>query len=381
MARIAVVSQWLLGHIVPVLGIGAELVKRGHEVTMLAPASFRALIEQAGLTYVEVVCGKYPHKFMDATLAEMDAVIEAIRPDLLICDSALSAPAYVAEKRGLPWVSYQTAVYTPDDQVPGSKRVNDRMRALYRDELNALRHNYGLPALADPARTRGDLAGISGGLHLMLFLEELLSGPVKLPPGSQIVGPCTFEPELDVPIAQPDRKPTLPNVVVCTSSADKPGYAEKTTRYLECVLAAFPEGTAHLHLTAEAKITEIAGASAAHVNWVTTYPSHHLLFPSADVIITHGGCGTLQKAIRHQVPIIVISLGTDHVHLAERCEELGIAKVISLDKLDAASLRHTVEQALSDEEMKRRLVRLSAKVDEQESNHRSADAIEKQLAR
>ncbi|GIQ69326.1 glycosyltransferase [Xylanibacillus composti] len=381
MARIAVVSQWLLGHIVPALGIGAELARRGHEVSMLAAAPFRALIEQAGLKHVEIVCGKYPHKFMEAALNEIDALFASMQPDLVLCDSALSAPAYAAEKRGLPWVSYQTAVYIPDEQVPGVQRVNERLRAMYRDELNALRQQHGLPPLADEVRTRGDFAGLSADLHLMLFLEELLPGPVELPRGSRIVGPCTFEPESAIPLARPARSTELPNIIVCTSSADKPGYTEKTRCYLEHALAAFPEGSAQLYMAADAGIVDLAGGFGAHVRWVGSHPNHHLLFPYADVIVTHGGCGTLQKAIRHGVPTIIIPLGSDHIRLAERCAELGIAKVMSLEAINAESLRRAVQQALADQQMKQSIARLSGKVDEQNSNRRAADEIEKRLLR
>ncbi len=381
MARIAIVSQWLLGHLVPALGIGAELAERGHDVSVLSPDSFRPLVEQAGLRFVEVICGKYPHKFMDATLRETDEIYKQLHPDLVLCDSALSAPAYAAEKRGLPWVSYQTAVYTSDEHLPGVKRVNERMRTIYQQELNTLRHDYGLPPLTDMARTRGDLAGLSAELHLMLFLEELLSEQVELPHGSQIVGPCAFEPEASAPYTMAARDPQLPNVVVCTSSADKPGYAELTQRYVEQALTAFPQGTAQVYLVADEAVANLVGSTPDHVHWVQSFPNHHLLFPHADVIVTHGGCGTLQKAIRCQVPMVVIPLGIDHIRLAERCEELGIAKVMRMEAMHAELLQQSATQALQDVEMKQKLAQLSGKVDEQRSNRRAADEIEKQLAR
>lgn len=380
MARIAIVSQWLLGHIVPILGVGAELANRGYEVLMLSHPSFRPLIEKAGLTYIEVSCGKYPHKFMADTLRELDLVMNQVKPDLIVCDSALSAPAYVAEKKRIPWVSYQTSVYWPDHLVPGVKAVNERMRALYAKELNALRQSYGLSCMTDPLRTRGDLAGKSSELHLMLFLEELMPAKTQLPPGSKIMGPCNFEPDSAAAPVCRRNVSGQPHLVLCTSSADKPGYGQITARYVDCALEAFAAQEVQLSI-----LTHIPYANEtsldSNVHWITAFPNHHLLFPHADLIITHGGCGTLQQAIRYGIPMIIIPLGSDHTLAAKRCEELGIAIVMAVESIDAGSLGCAVNRALSDDGMKARIKRLSGKLDDIKSNRRCADEIEKILVR
>ncbi len=446
MARIAIVSQWLLGHIVPALGVGAELAGRGHEVCVLSPPAFQHLVEQAGLTYIEVTRGKYPHKFMAETLREMHAALKAVQADIVVCDSALSAPAYVAEKNGMRWISYQTSPYWPDYLVPGVPAVNERLRALYAKELDELRAGYGLPPISDPMRTRGDLAGISPYLHLMMFLEALLPQGIALPAASRVVGPCGFEPPTAAnhgrsPVAGAgagraalgsaaaaaaaeqaadpgrvaasalsavegerlasgsalsaaetgpivsDRGPAAssrhwriasrrPHLVICTSSADKPGYRQITRNYVAGALQAFSGSEIDLTVLAHLPYAEETPLPA-NVQWLTEYPNHHLVFPRADLILTHGGCGTLQKAVQYGVPMIIIPLGADHILVARQCEALGLARVLEPERIDAEMLRRIVRQGLEDIEWKKRVGRFAAQGNVNRSHRLSADEIER----
>lgn len=379
MARIIIVSQWLLGHLVPALGLGAELQRRGHSVCVLSAASFRPLIEEAGLEFREIRHGKYPQKFVTETLLEMQAVLEAVEFDLMICDSGLCAPAYIAEKRGVPWASYMTAAFWPDRVMPGVPHVNARMRTMFEKAANEARACIGLPPLADFARTRGDLAGLSPDAHLMMILAELNPFPNEVPPSSVFIGPCSYGPDRG-----PGTRPVTarghdgPCIVVCTTSADRSGYRETTEAYVEAALRAFSGQPGRLLVSVH---TPYAGETplADNVEWVTTVPNHDLLFPQADLIITHGGCGTLQKAIRYGVPLVIVPLGPDHAWAAARCTELGIAETIEPERMSAETLEKTVCRLLAGGREKENIRRLSPKVDGRASNWLGADTIESLL--
>ncbi|WP_025680069.1 glycosyltransferase [Paenibacillus massiliensis] len=401
MARIMIVSQWLLGHLIPVLGLGAELCSRGHSVTVVAPLHYQSVIKRAGLRFVEVRHGKYPQKFITETVLELQEVLSEETFELMICDSGLCAPAYLAEKRQIPWVSYMTGIFWPDELMPGVPRVHERMMRMFRSAADEARARIGLSPLQEKARTRGDLAGLSPYLHLMMIVRELIPVPNAMPDPSVFVGPCSLvatEEEVNNEGANKDTnndtnkgsihetwgeiRPSqeishCPTIVVCTTSADRDGYREITERYVEEAIRVCEARTCQL-IVSEDKPYGGEKVLPGHISWVEGVPSHDVLFRSADLIITHGGCGTLQKAIHHRVPIIVIPLGADHLSSAVRCQELGIGELLEPDSIEGG-LEPLMDILLGNPEVKERMQKLSAKADCIQANRNGADEVERLL--
>lgn len=392
MARIMIVSQWLLGHLIPVLGLGAELCSRGHSVTVVAPLHYQSVIKRAGLRFVEVSHGKYPQKFITETVLELQEVLSEETFELMICDSGLCAPAYLAEKRQIPWISYMTGIFWPDELMPGVPRVHERMMRMFRRAADEARERIGLSPLQEKVRTRGDLAGLSPYLHLMMIVRELIPMPDAVPDASVFVGPCSLvatEEDVNkdankgaIPETRGGIRPSqeishCPTIVVCTTSADRDGYREITERYVEEAIRVCEARTCQL-IVSEDKPYGGEKVLPGHISWVEGVPSHDVLFRSADLIITHGGCGTLQKAIHHQVPILVIPLGADHLSSAVRCQELGIGELLEPDSIEGG-LEPLMDILLGNPEVKERMQELSAKADSIQANRNGADEVERLL--
>lgn len=401
MARIMIVSQWLLGHLIPVLGLGAELCSRGHSVTVVAPLHFQPVIKRAGLRFVEVRHGKYPQKFITETVLELQEVLSEETFELMICDSGLCAPAYLAEKRQIPWVSYMTGIFWPDELMPGVPRVHERMMRMFRSAADEARVRIGLSPLQEKVRTRGDLAGLSPSLHLMMIVRELIPVPDAVPDASVFVGPCSLVateedangkgankdankdtskfviPESRGGVSSSQEISHCPTIVVCTTSADRDGYKEITERYVEEAIRVCGARTCQL-IVSEDKPYGGEKVLPGHISWVEGVPSHDVLFRSADLIVTHGGCGTLQKAIHHRVPIIVIPLGADHLSSAVRCQELGIGELLEPESIEGG-LEPLMDILLGNPEVKERMQKLSAKADCIQANRNGADEVERLL--
>ncbi|MGA5691438.1 glycosyltransferase [Cytobacillus pseudoceanisediminis] len=376
MAEIAIVSQRLLGHIIPALGVGYELSKRGHSVTVLTHKEHKTMIEESGMNFIEIGWDKFPDLFL---FEMMDSLVEVFTNksfDLVVCDSAQGPPSFIAELFKIPWVSFQTTVPLPDNLVPGKKKAHQRRRELYGLEINKVRKHYGLAPLTDSRRTRGDLAGLSPYLHLVMVLPEFIIDCDGLPPSSQVVGLCSFNKSIEDSLTK--KNLSQKNILVCTSSLNRPDFREKTNHYVKSTIQAFGDSELNINITLE-YTPRFNGDLPSNVNFITDHPVHHQLMPTSEVVITHGGCNTLLKSISYGCPMVIIPLGADHHILAQRCKELGVAIVINPEDVTPEVLKENVNQLLENQSYTERSKFLSNKMSTGKSASLSAVYIEKIL--
>lgn len=350
MARIAIVSQRLLGHLLPVVEIGKELHRRKHDVWVLSHLSHESYIRRERLKFIELGWDKFPDLFVQEMMETLIPIIEEMNFHIVLCDSSLAAPAYVSEMRGLIWVSFQTTVPLPDDKLSGNHLANNRRRSVYEKELNQSRAVYGLESLQDFKRTRGDLAGLSPFLHLVMVAPEMIINRESLPDATVIAGPCVYN-ESNLPICSADDD-EITTVVVCTSSLERYDFRDATDKYVSACLEAFARDNYRLKISLSHPIS--TRDSYKNVDWVSEYPSHHKLLPGASVAITHGGCNTLHHCMYYAVPMIIIPLGADHLALGRRCEELGVALVLNPEDVGTENVFHRVQQILQEPNYKYR---------------------------
>ncbi|MFD7524195.1 glycosyltransferase [Paenibacillus chitinolyticus] len=361
MASIVLVSQRLLGHVLPAVAIGVELRKRGHSVTVLGSRTNRELILRYGLNFAEIGWDKYPDLYADRMLAELLPLLREMRPQLILTDSAQCAPAYAAELLGIRWASFQTSIPLAEQWLPGRAAVNAGLRKAYAKELNRVRAQFGLGRLeAGDLRTRGDCAGISPELHLVTVLPELVEGLAELHPQTRIIGPCEAG-SPGVPDARgglfggddPAREAVLippgegPLVLVTATSVPRAEYRIATDRYIRAALDAFRDSACRLVISEQRPYKDVEPLPE-NIRWTTYQPIHKALLPLTDVLVTHGGCGTLQTAMSSGVPMIIVPLGADHPLLARRCEELGIAVTLDAESVDAGAIRQAVNRVTGD---------------------------------
>ena len=70
------------------------------------------------------------------------------------------------------------------------------------------------------------------------------------------------------------------------------------------------------------------------------------LFPLCDVVVNHGGSGTINAALTAGLPMVIVPISADQPENAERCAALGVAGVVSLDALTEDSAREAVDSVL-----------------------------------
>ena len=80
---------------------------------------------------------------------------------------------------------------------------------------------------------------------------------------------------------------------------------------------------------------------------ITKFLPHASVIPKVDVVITHGGMGTTQRALAAGVPVCVIPWGRDQNETARRVEICGAGIMIPRNKLSAELLRSSVKEAIT----------------------------------
>ncbi len=69
-----------------------------------------------------------------------------------------------------------------------------------------------------------------------------------------------------------------------------------------------------------------------------------------DLVVSHGGSGSLMAALAHGLPSVLLPLGADQPHNARRAEELGLARILDAATATPDQIGETVTQALRDQE-------------------------------
>ncbi|MEM9954274.1 MAG: glycosyltransferase [Chloroflexota bacterium] len=60
--------------------------------------------------------------------------------------------------------------------------------------------------------------------------------------------------------------------------------------------------------------------------YITNYLPTQKILPECNLVITHGGSGTVLASLAHGLPMLLLPMGADQPHNARRCVELGLAE-------------------------------------------------------
>jgi UDP:flavonoid glycosyltransferase YjiC (YdhE family) len=99
------------------------------------------------------------------------------------------------------------------------------------------------------------------------------------------------------------------------------------------------------------------GEQPPHVH-VERYIPHSLLFPHCDLVITHGGFGTVMDALSAGLPMVMIPIAADQPDNAQRCAELGLAQVIEPGCRTPAAINEATRQVMEDSRYRQHAERL-----------------------
>ena len=79
---------------------------------------------------------------------------------------------------------------------------------------------------------------------------------------------------------------------------------------------------------------------------IERYIPQSVLLPHCDLVVNHGGSGSVIGALAHGLPVVVIPLGADQSLNAGRCEQLGVGVALNAVRATPESVGDAVAAVL-----------------------------------
>ena len=380
------------GHVFPAISLGRGLARRGHEVTIETWEERRAAVEGAGLDFAaaeEYRTFPPPEPDTDDGRHAADAarallpLIERLDPAVVVSDILTLAPGLAAEAAGVPLATLIPHLYpvvepgqpffavglrSPRTPVgrgiwKAGQRALDVGLEHGRRDLNSQRERLGLPPLD---RFHG---GISPDLALVATYPQL-EYPRAWPASVQVTGPMTFEvphPDIELPPGE------APLVLVAPSTAH-----DSENRLVRTALEALAEEPVRVVATTNRVRPQSpieVPANAVLVDWL----SYSQLMPIAKLVISHGGHGTVARALGAGTPVLISPITGDMGETAMRVSWAGVGRSLPWRLCRPGPLRWAARRVLADPSFAARARRIAAWGTEHDGADRGAELVE-QLA-
>jgi UDP:flavonoid glycosyltransferase YjiC (YdhE family) len=306
--------------------------------------------------------------------------VAELRPHAVVADILTLAPALAGELEGVP---VATLIPHLDPRVPpgappyslGARpprtrlgrrlwRATDgvvrRSLELGRDELNETRRRLGL------APRPWQHNGISRELAMVATFPQL-EAPWPPRPATEVVGPLLWEPPAPALELAPGDAPL---VLVAPSTSQDP-----EQRLLRAALGGLgpPLRARVVVSTNRTPLPAPAPANFRAVDWI----SYAHAMPRCDVVVCHGGHGTVARALASGCVIVIVPAAGDMNETAARLDWAGVGVRLPPRFCAAGPLRLAVRRALAEPELAARAAEVAEWARAHDGAARAAAAVER----
>lgn len=410
MPRIIVATTPQTGHVLPVLSLMPALKQLGYDITFITGSGARPLIEAKGIRHVALQ-GKADYNATDVNQTFPERRTLTPGPALLDFDfRVLFIEPLVDQTRTIQAVlneSAEPAVLITNHMFAGGWPFQLGMpgpRPLGVIALGITPLMLGADHLAPfgpglpPARTEADTRHYA---HLRAALNQALQGSqhalnVALhslganPTGHSFLDATTLLPSLFLQMTVPGLEydqAHLPASIRLIGTAPTPSQGFSAPVWWPEVEAAKRDGRPVIFVTqgtvardlealvypaldalagADALVIATAGkrggsitASASANTYCVDYLPYEQVLPYADVMVTNGGYGGVQQALRHGVPLVIAGTSEDKAEVAARVAWAGAGINLNTDHPGVAQIVTAVHQVLQTPDFKAAALRLS----------------------
>ncbi len=346
--RVLLTTQPGEGHWRPLATLGNALVAAGHEVAFATTPVFSEIVKRHGFDAFPVGVDDWREvpapsagaatpaqagsvlldQFIpraERNLPEMLDLCRGWKPDLIVREQTEFAGYLAAEIFGRPHAALQISVYRPHLERAAAPAI-DRLRAA-----------HGLPA--DP-----ELTALYRHLFLLTFPPSYLDPHVPLPPTARAIRLSSYdleEPDATLPQWMEQISPR-PVIYATLGTA-----YNRTPGLLDAIFQALRNEPLTLILTTTNFDASNFPPQPDNVH-IERYIPQSLLLPHCDLVVTHGGSGTVRAALSHGLPLVLIPIAADQPDHARRCGELGLGEVVEPDQRSPENIRMAVRRVLAD---------------------------------
>jgi MGT family glycosyltransferase len=381
------------GHAFPMLALGSELARRGHEVTFETWTRWRQPVEAAGMRFVAAPEFPVfptrerplsPYEAVVAAVAQTRPAVAAAAPDVVVHDILTLAPALSGELESVPVATLIPHLYPPGEpgfppfgfgaRKPRTRPGERLWRAFERPVAAGLRR--GTAELNDTRRRVGlgprhwPHNGLSPRLCLVATLPQL-EYPRPWPAHVHVVGPLIWEAQAAAVAPPPG---SAPLVLVAPSTAQDP-----EQRLLRAALRGLADEPVRVLASSNRRrLPEPVPvpANTRLVEWV----SYAQTMPEAALVVCCAGHGTLIRALTLGRPVVAVPHAGDMPENAARLAWSGAGVRVPWPLLSPLTLRRAVRRALGDDRLAIRAAQLAAWSQLHDGPGRAAELVER-LAR
>ena len=291
MSTVLVVTVDLGGNVPPVLGVAAELARRGHRVVLHADEAVRHRAAAAGAEFLLGEGAEYDPLLPRGTVRTLReitrlfadrvrgrsavAAARTLGADVVLVDALLTGTAAEVEAAGLPTV------------------------LLGHTTWEYLRRSWGGGPVTAALRLRGaaPLPVLERADRLLLLTDRRLDPAEPLPANAVRVGAVLQDP------ASAAAPTTPPTVLVSLSSISYPRMREALQRVLDG-LAPLP---VQVEVTTGRTVAPAELRAPANAT-LQEFADHAPLLARASAVVGHGGHATTVRALAHGVPVLVLPM-------------------------------------------------------------------------
>jgi sterol 3beta-glucosyltransferase len=419
--RIAILGEGTRGDIWPLIALGAQMTRRGHEVAVVGSEEFRTMAGAAGSRFVALPASRSAYLASDegqrslrrGELTQMrgtqsflrlhrrgieDALIDATEgADVLVTGHNVQDLAQsLAITRGIPQAVVHlfplgpTAEFAPPLlttrrlPIPALRRASHHLliHLWWRGNLDAQRSFANRLGLSRPPRSSLHLCTDPRTLVLQAFSPSVLPKPCDWPDNWALTGFWQLPRAVRGPLGE-----GLPADLEAWIDAGEPpvflGFGSMPMLDPDRFLAMAAEATRSLGIRAVVNMPGAGrGASApdqpGHLRTVGAV-DHERLLRRCSAAVHHGGAGTLAASLRAGLPTMVCSVWADQPFWGKRVEMLGAGTHVPFKRLDRSKLEAGIRKLLSDPVRERAAAVGEAIRSEGDGTERAAELLDEWL--
>ena len=418
MARMLVATVPLTGHVHPMLVLVRALIERGHEIRWYGGTKFAPAIEATRATFepmrtardwddadVEAALpalrgtrglGRVKAQLREMFIAPMgdqlrdlQAITDDFAPEVVIADSAHLGASLLPETRDIPWagVGISALVIPSLDTAPfgsalppGTSQLRNRILnwVIFRCLFGSVNRDYrrARAAAGVPAGKGTYFDVLSPDVFLQPTIRELEYPRSDLPSQVHFIGPL-------VPRANPGA--VLPAWWPELEDAHRRGVP--IVLVTQGTLATDPReliAPALRGLSGE-KLFVVATTGALDVvpdnARVAPFIPFDALMPMLSAMVTNGGYGAVQTAVRHGVPLVVAGGSEEKPEIAARVAWCGAGINLRTGRPKPAAVCAAVRRVLNEPGWRARCSELSAIMARHDAPTAGASLIEALIER
>ena len=354
-----------LSHTSRPLEIAKILRKTGYDIVFAGDGKYMELPRKNGFQTFPIVTldpgpslvvsrkgrvNHYSYELMEECVREEMKLFERVKPDVILADWRHSISTS-CELAGIPlvaimnasWTNYYTiSLIAPEHFIMTQffgKRVTTWFMPLIKKvvitfdirPINKYRRHRGLK----PLRNFWDV--LKGDLNLLVDIPEY--GPTKdLPSNFHPIGPIFWEPDVPPPEWLKKLDAERPTLYFTMGTTGYPRFFNQALEIygntdFQCIIT-----TAGL-----AKLNNVPDNF-----FVVDYAPGSKIMEKSDIVVCHGGNGTIYQAMSNGVPIIGIPTMHDQEFNLDRVEDLGIGIHLSELKFKPKHLVEAVDKIMTE---------------------------------